>query len=381
MTFTYITELTPLLPPFIQPQGATLDWIARMHTEAETLSKGLDSITKEAFFVKLSRLINKIGLGDEKIKNRRLFFEDFFKENLEPKKIYDLSHGAQGANLSLRTQLYAEVSHNCLEEIYKDNQVEAPDHLIHTTCTGYASPSPAQKLISSKNWGDQTTITHAYHMGCYASIPSIRMGSAFLKNGAKSCDVIHTEFCSLHMDLLNHSMGQLVIESLFADGAISYKLKTHLNRGQKGFKLIKTHEKLIPNSLHGMSWETAPFGFAMTLSKDVPSLISGSIEDFIKTLLKDTARSPEIPIIYAIHPGGPKIIDQVATLLELEYSQYCYSSMVLKEHGNMSSATLPHVWEKILNDDAVPNGSIIVSLAFGPGLTIAGAVFEKSEGH
>ena len=52
MTFTYITELTPLLPPFIQPQGATLDWIARMHTEAETLSKGLDSITKEAFFVK-----------------------------------------------------------------------------------------------------------------------------------------------------------------------------------------------------------------------------------------------------------------------------------------------------------------------------------------
>jgi len=44
----------------------------------------------------------------------------------------------------------------------------------------------------------------------------------------------------------------------------------------------------------------------------------------------------------------------------------------------MSSATLPHVWKAILDDDAVPSGTLIVSLAFGPGLTIAGAILRKS---
>jgi predicted naringenin-chalcone synthase len=217
-------------------------------------------------------------------------------------------------------------------------------------------------------------------MGCYASIPSIRIGSAFIHQGAKTCDVVHTEFCSLHMDLLNHSLGQLVIESLFADGAISYRLKNHLKPYQKGFKILATYEKLIPDSLHGMSWETSQFGFAMTLSKDVPSLIAGSIEGFNKELLDKSGLDSNLPVIYAIHPGGPKIIDQVALILNLDKSQYQYSVEVLKHHGNMSSATLPHVWQKILNDDAVPNGSIVLSLAFGPGLTIAGAVFEKTQG-
>ena len=74
--------------------------------------------------------------------------------------------------------------------------------------------------------------------------------------------------------------------------------------------------------------------------------------------------------IVAVHPGGPKIIDAVRELLELRESQVSHSRAVLYEHGNMSSATVPHIWQKILQDESIMNETPVLSLAFGPGLTV-----------
>src|SRR5690606_28818275 len=82
--------------------------------------------------------------------------------------------------------------------------------------------------------------------------------------------------------------------------------------------------------------------------------------------------------IFAIHPGGPKIIEAVQAKLELQDYQTYLSKEVLYERGNMSSATLPHVWEKILKMRP-EKGTKILSLAFGPGLTIFGSIFEVCE--
>ncbi len=60
--------------------------------------------------------------------------------------------------------------------------------------------------------------------------------------------------------------------------------------------------------------------------------------------------------------------------LELSDWQVQDSKTILLEYGNMSSATLPHVWERILRSNS--KNQPIVSLAFGPGLTLFGAVFE-----
>ena len=88
--------------------------------------------------------------------------------------------------------------------------------------------------------------------------------------------------------------------------------------------------------------------------------------------LKDLPRS-----VCAVHPGGPKIIDRVRDGLELAEPQVAASRAVLRDFGNMSSATLPHVWMRVLADPAVASGTPILSLAFGPGLTICAAVFRK----
>ena len=82
---------------------------------------------------------------------------------------------------------------------------------------------------------------------------------------------------------------------------------------------------------------------------------------------------------YAIHPGGPKIVENIAEKLGLEPDQTRHTVAVLQNYGNMSSATLPHIWERILKDDTIKAGERIVSMAFGPGLTICGSVFERGK--
>ena len=81
--------------------------------------------------------------------------------------------------------------------------------------------------------------------------------------------------------------------------------------------------------------------------------------------------------LFAVHPGGPRIIDRVQDLLKLTPMQVASSRAVLYENGNMSSATLLFIWKSILENSEIPSGTWVVSLAFGPGLTICGGIFKK----
>lgn len=70
-------------------------------------------------------------------------------------------------------------------------------------------------------------------------------------------------------------------------------------------------------------------------------------------------------------------MEHIQETLGLDDDQVVLSKTVFAENGNMSSATVPHILKAILEEDAIPEGSRIVSLAFGPGLTITGLVLEK----
>jgi predicted naringenin-chalcone synthase len=109
-------------------------------------------------------------------------------------------------------------------------------------------------------------------------------------------------------------------------------------------------------------------------------LISRSIDGYLDRLCQGAGLHKQEVLknaYFAIHPGGPKILQQIKDLLKLEQSQIEHSVHVFKHFGNMSSATLPHIWERMLQDPTVPKNAQIVSLAFGPGLSISGGIFEK----
>jgi predicted naringenin-chalcone synthase len=116
----------------------------------------------------------------------------------------------------------------------------------------------------------------------------------------------------------------------------------------------------------------------MTLDKNVPVFITRVLEKYLERLAALVGRDAEElkrHAYFAIHPGGPKILSHIQQLYSLNEQQLVHSVDVLQNFGNMSSATLPHIWEKMLRD--LPDEAMVVSLAFGPGLSIAGALFQK----
>jgi predicted naringenin-chalcone synthase len=120
-----------------------------------------------------------------------------------------------------------------------------------------------------------------------------------------------------------------------------------------------------------MTWNLADWGFEMSLAKEVPVLIARSLPRFIQRL------GVEKNAIFAVHPGGPKILTNIQKILDLTSEQLHHSSDILLKFGNMSSATLPHIWKAVLEDESVPSGFPVVSLAFGPGLTLCGLLMVK----
>lgn len=365
-----------LRPPYESDQETSLNWLIQAHTESE---KQKQNPNLPEFAKTLSEKLWRIGCKPNRIEKRGHILADYLHTNWDQMEVYRLSKSPSGENLSIRSQHFGNYVDTVFEQYYPEGS-SPPDDLVHVSCTGYVSPSGAQKLASKRTWGHHVTITHAYHMGCYASIPAIRMASGFLAlDSAKhTADIVHTEICSLHVNPGEHQADQLVSQSLFADGFIKYTVQKQTNKTH--FKILSIQEEIIPNSIYAMTWNVVDWGFKMSLAKEIPVLIARALPLFVERI----AKKANIPLerllktsLFAVHPGGPQILLHVQKVLGLEDPQLAYSFKILKMFGNMSSATLPHIWESILKDPTVPNNTLIVSMAFGPGLSVTGSIMEK----
>lgn len=339
-------------PRFEFTQEETLNWLVDAHLKA-----GADLSIKEKLW--------HVGCKPDRIHKRGSVFNDFSHKDWDKMEVYRLNESPTGLDLSVRARIFEKEVALTFKEFYPEG-ANAPKGIVHVSCTGYVSPSGAQLIVSERGWGQTTTVTQVGHMGCYASIPAIRIAT-------EGTDIVHTELCSLHSNPSKHASDQLVCQSLFADGFIKYSMMKESN--EPSLRILRLKEEIIPNSAKAMTWNVMGWGFEMSLAKEIPVLIVRNLKGYLERL--------QIPenALFAIHPGGPKILTQIQELLALSDQQMAYSFQILKEYGNMSSATLPHIWERILNDKTIPSGTPIVSLAFGPGLTIAGAVMEKVCGY
>ena len=185
--------------PFLYPQEKDLEFFPGLHV-----------ITKEgnpSFQAHVEERIAKVCCKQDKISRRNTTITD---EWLKEKRGF--------GDRSRVFQTFAEEVITNLTPIFN------AAINIHVTCTGYQSPSAAQKIVLKRGWEKNTMVTHAYHMGCMAALPAIRMALGSASHRDCRVDIVHTELCSLHMNPALHSDEQLVAQSLFADGMIKYTL-------------------------------------------------------------------------------------------------------------------------------------------------------------
>lgn len=358
--FSYLHSLSPILPKKVVDQATLANWVVDSHARYEELTGGDCD----------KRRLHRFALNEKQISHRYMECPDSGSD-WNTNIIYRMTKEKPlGVDIKKRNEFFSSRALEVMEEAYENES--PPDHLIHVTCTGYVAPSAPQLYFSGKH--KAPAITHAYHMGCYASLPSVRMANSLALSENKKVDIVHNEMCSLHLNPNNHIPEQMVVQTLFADGHIRYQV----SQEKKGFKILGIKEKIIPGTSEDMSWSPGPFGMNMTLSREVPL----KIRDHILPFVMEMAEEQKIDLarlfkdgIFAIHPGGPQIIEVVKKKLELREDQVQESKKILFERGNMSSATLPHVWDVIMKNK-YPEGTLVLSLAFGPGLTVFGSLFE-----
>lgn len=371
-----LSDFQLIRPTYETSQAETLDWMVDAHARAES-AKGLSEEEATVFRQALKEKIWHVGCKPDRIEKRGHILADYRHRDWDRMDIYRLNESPSGKDLSARNKIFESHVDGIFERYYPEES-SAPDDLIHVSCTGYVSPSGAQKIASKRNWGMRTTVTHAYHMGCYGAFPAIRMATGFLNSSPdkERADIVHTEICCLHTNPSLHQLDQLVSQSLFADGFIKYSASKKAD--QTHYKILGLKEEIIPDSTQSMTWNVASWGNQMYLAKEVPVLIARNLQGYLKRLCEKAGLELGQVLekaLFAIHPGGPKILAHIQDLLKLTDAQMAYSFKILKSYGNMSSATLPHIWEAVSREAA--DKTLVVSLAFGPGLSISGSIMEK----
>jgi predicted naringenin-chalcone synthase len=376
----WLGDFASLRPAHETAQTELLAWLADAHAVSAQARAGLSDHERVALRERLRRAIDRCACGPDHIARRGHVVADVGSRAWDQHRIYDLRRHPSGAGAGERTRVFGEVATGVVERLFHD-VVEPPGNLVHVTCTGYLAPSAAQRLVDRRGWHG-TRVTHAYHMGCYAALPAVRIAAgelrlpAALAAATRAVDIVHTEMCSLHFDPGASTLEQLVVQSLFADGFIRYRAAAAPSAGG-WLRVLALDERVVPASGSAMAWQVGDGGMMMTLARDVPDRIGGALRGFVDDLLRRAGFEPRRALARcaaAIHPGGPRIVDQVARLLGLDDAQVATSRAVLRDHGNMSSATLPHVWMRMAADPALSPATPIVSLAFGPGLTLCGGV-------
>lgn len=371
-----LSQFEIIRPAYESSQEETLNWLIQAHTQSEAYAQGKKTEQIQPFTLKLKQKLDHVACKPNRISKRGHILSDFLHTEWGKMRVYRLEESSFGVDLTTRAKIFSDQVEAAFEQFYPKSAVP-PDHLIHVTCTGYVSPSGGQKMVSQRGWGEKTVVSHVYHMGCSASIPALRLAQGSLQ--AESCiDIVHTEICSLHTNPSLHELNQLVSQSLFADGFIKYRAQASCSF--EHFQLYILHEELVSNSFNAMYWKMENWGFSLSLSQEIPALIARSIYPYLVRMSQKSGFTVEYILenaLFAIHPGGPKIVQSIQAVLGLSFAQVSHCKLILQQFGNMSSATLPHVWKEILEDPKVTSGSLIVSLAFGPGLTICGSIMEK----
>lgn len=232
--------------------------------------------------------------------------------------------------------------------------------LVVVSCTGFKAPGVDLALFERLGLPATCSRTMIGFMGCHGAINGLRTASAYARPGTVVL-LVAVELCSLHLQYdLGH--GQAVANALFADGAAAVVGSADGD----GLRVIDTHSRVFPDTAEAMTWSIGDHGFQMTLDAGVPGQLEAGVRPWLEPWLSGHGLSIDDIGGWAIHPGGPRIVEAVQASLGLPSETGALSREVLAEHGNMSSPTVLFVLDR-LRRSGVPGP--YVAMAFGPGLT------------
>jgi predicted naringenin-chalcone synthase len=225
--------------------------------------------------------------------------------------------------------------------------------------------------------------THVGFMGCHGAVNGLRIAKAVAEQAPGTAVLlVCVELCTLHFQYGFRS-DQVVANALFGDGAAAVVLRAaetveeagdhQVVRPARTIRVVDTQCRLLAGSRDDMGWVIGDHGFEMRLSRTVPASVRAELPAFTAGWLASHGLAVADIAGWAVHPGGPRILDAVGSTLSLPDDALAASWAVLRRIGNVSSGTVLFVLDDLLGRGIA---GPIVMLAFGPGLNIEAALLE-----
>lgn len=247
-------------------------------------------------------------------------------------------------------------------------------HLITVTCTGMAAPGLNAEIINKLGLKNDIYNTSVNYMGCGAAFHALRMADFIVRSDEKAgVLIVSVELCTLHFQPKN-TKDHLLSNTIFGDGSAAVVV-TSGNNVQPSFSIHGFYSLLISSGHDLMGWYVKPLGFEMILSSELPDFVGDEIREALdKALVYYQLDNPEDIHYWAVHPGGKRILDEVKSALQLN-NELQHSYNVLREFGNMSSASVLFVLKEMMHKKAAKNEKLM-AIGFGPGLSVETLLLE-----
>ena len=246
-------------------------------------------------------------------------------------------------------------------------------HLVTVSCTGFDAPGVDISLIEQLGLPNTVQRVHVGFMGCHGAINGLRTALAFSSRELSARVLLcAVELCSLHFHF-RWDAERILGNALFADGAGALVVGQTSEGDRALCHLLETGSRLFNDSKDTITWAIGDHGYVMSLSNQVPALIGKGLAPWLESWLASQGHSLSSIQSWAVHPGGPRILDAVEEALDLDGTAVSVSREILAEYGNMSSPTILFILQRLLRRNA-PRPC--VALGFGPGLMAEAALIN-----
>ena len=230
-------------------------------------------------------------------------------------------------------------------------------HVLVTCCTGLYAPGLDFEIADHLGLPASVERTVVGFMGCYAAINALKLARHIVRSEPNAgVLMLNQELCTLHFQE-TQDLEQVLSFLVFADGAAASLITSR----ESGFALDSFKSVMVPDTRDLITWKIRDIGFDMLLSGQVPGQLGSALHTGELMSVRDDID------LWAVHPGGRSILDAVEKGLELPSDALAASREVLCRYGNMSSATVMFVLQRLMQE-AQP-GQRGCAMAFGPGLT------------
>jgi 1,3,6,8-tetrahydroxynaphthalene synthase len=255
-----------------------------------------------------------------------------------------------------------------IEQALANAELEACDIglIIYVSCTGFLMPSLTATLINRMGFRNETRQLPIAQLGCAAGAAAINRAHDFCTAyPGSNVLIVSCEFCSLCYQPDDDDIGSLLSYGLFGDAVAAAVVRGY---GGVGIELESNGSYLIPNTESWISYAVRKTGFHFRLDRRVPGTMQ-PLAPVLRKLAQDYSRDVGKLDFYIIHAGGPRILDDLTRLLDIDMKAFRHSWATLTEYGNIASAVVLDAARRLFEEGALAPGATGLVAGFGPGIT------------